>query len=178
MEDVYLLADSKADLGLLSLINRGYYRTVWQVHLNVLEGRTVDYGIDKDYVSGELAREVVTPMLLEAGVFEKDQEGTLTTKYRDLVIKDPKRIRNNLIASMEHNVRDLCRHAVTLDDKDTYRGTAYALKRGCDKVIWEGIKEIRQGFIKVLNAPLNEDDSKNVEVEVAVVSLKGINKNV
>lgn len=177
MENAYLLRDSKADLALLSLINRGYYRTIWQVHLNVQEGKDVDHGISRDYVSGELAREVITPMLLEAGVFERSQDGRLTTQYHDLIIDDPKRLRNSLIASMEHNIRDMCRYAVTLSDDENSRGTGYTFKRGCDTVVSEGIDEIRQGFRKVLNAPLNEDDTKNVVVEIAVVSLKEINNN-
>lgn len=177
MDNVYLLEDSKADLALLSMINRGFYRTIWQVHLNVQKGREVDYDINKDYVSGELAREVITPMLLEAGVFERSQDGQLTTKYHDLMIKNPERLRNSLIASMEHNVREMCRYAVTLSDSEYVRNTGYSFKRGCHAVISEGVAEMARGFRKVLNAPLNEDDTKNVVVEVAVISLKEIINN-
>lgn len=177
MDNVYLLKSSKADLALLSLINRGHYRTIWLAHLNVHEGKEADHGMKSDVVSAMLTRDVITPMMLEAGVFQKSQDGRLTTKYHDLLIKDPKRLRNSLIASMEHNVRDMCRYAVSLSDSENSRGTGYTFKKGCNAVISEGIDLIRQGFRKVLNAPLNEDDAKNVVVEIAVISLKEINNN-
>lgn len=177
MEKVYLVTDEGPGIGVLNLINRGLYRAVWQAHLNIKEGRSVDYGLDRDYVSGVIARDVITPILLETGIFDQDSDGKLTTEYYDLVIKDPKLLRNDLIASMEHNVRDMCRYAITLKDSENSRGTGYLLKRGCNDTIIEGIAQIKQGFGKVLNAPLNEDDSKNIVVEIAVITLRELINN-
>lgn len=172
MDKVYYITDEPKDVGLLSLIHRGYYRSLKQVHLNIFEGRDLTHGMEKDVIAAEVAHVFIAPMLLEAGVASKDKDGKFSTPYARLVIKDVEKFRNVLLASMEHNVRDMTRHAVTLDDKSHYRSSVYQHKKACDKTITEALSVIRDQFNIILNAPLHDDDSKNTQVELAFVGLK------
>lgn len=156
--------------GLFKFIQRGNYRPLIAVHMNVFQGLAPDEGVS-DPFEQEFLKNIVLPLLLEYSVISRMEGGSFTTDYARIEVKDPGSSRELLASSLEYNVRDLVR-GLPRADADNIKIASAFIKKTCDKAIaHEAIAEIRGGFVKLNEAPNVKDSGNSCTLEFALVGL-------
>lgn len=157
--------------GIFALMERGYYRNLIKVHLNILYNNDPVYDIH-DVLGKEITRNIVVPVMEESRLIARREDGTYFTEYGRINVKVSQESKLLFFRSLEPIMIDISKRAHQESPDRFAKSSAYINKRGDKTYIEAQIKTLYECIYKLDNAPIADDPADNIDLELLFASIR------
>lgn len=157
--------------GIFALMERGYYRNLVKVHLNILYNNDPVYDIH-DVLGKEITRNIVVPVMEESKLIVRREDGLFYTEYGRINVKVSQESKLLFFRSLEPIMIDISKRAHQESPDRFAKSSAYINKRGDKDFIEEQIKILYECIYKLDNAPISDDPARNIDLELLFASIR------